>query len=72
MNKLISENSIPDCSITRDIINLSMDNIVYCQFNLNSDEKVSFSNDKLNFDLVNIENNENIIIAECDTKKKQY
>ena len=38
-----------------------MDNIVNCQIYLNSENIFSFSNDKLNLDLVDIENNENII-----------
>ena len=58
---MINEKKIPDCSTKSNIINLNMDNIVNCQFNLNSEDTFSFSNDKLNLDLVDIENNENII-----------
>ena len=46
-----------------------MDKVINCEFNLNSEEKVSFSNDKLVVDLIEPENSENLISAECDTKK---
>ena len=46
-----------------------MDKVINCEFNLNSKEKVSFSNDKLVVDLIEPENSENLISAECDTKK---
>ena len=46
-----------------------MNKTLNCEFYLNSEEEVSFSNDIINIELVEKENNENIITAECDTKK---
>ena len=46
-----------------------MNKIENCEFDLNSEEEVSFSNDIINIDLAEKENNEKIITAECDTKK---
>ena len=67
----IRDRKIPDCSTiqSRNIINLSMDKVINCEFNLNSNNKVSFSTDKLNLELIESENNENKITAECDTTK---
>lgn len=68
---LIAENKLPDCSTSQksNIISLTMDKVVNCEFNLNSEEKVSFTNDKLVIDLIESDNSENLISAECDTKK---
>ena len=67
---MIDEKKIPDCSTGRNVVNLSMDKIVNCEFNLNSKEQVTFSNDKLNIDFVEIKNNEKLITAECNTKEE--
>ena len=67
---MIQEGKIPDCSTEQknNIVNLRIDKVVNCEFNLNSENKVSFSNEKLNIELIEQENNENIITAECDTQ----
>ena len=70
VKSLIEERKIPDCSTNQkyNIVNLRMDKVVNCEFNLNSENKVSFSNEKLNIELIEKENDVNIIKAECDTK----
>ena len=70
VDSLIKEKKIPDCSLIQEeeVITLEMGKIDKCEFTLNSENQISFSDD--NFDLYFIEynNTENEINAECDTK----
>ena len=68
---MIEEKKIPDCSTGQrsNIISLNMNKVENCEFDLNSEEEVSFSNDLITIDLVEKENKEQIITAECDTTK---
>ena len=69
---LISNAQVPDCSSNdiNNIVNLNMDKVMNCEFNLNSDKKISYSKDNLDIELVEAQNNQSIITAQCDTKKK--
>ena len=71
VSSLILANKIPDCSslTTESVVSLSVSKIDGCDFNLNSDMPVSFSNDKLNLELYEYDNNKNKINAECNTAK---
>ena len=71
VKSMIAAKKIPDCSSYQnmDIVNLNMDIIDGCEFSLYSDEEVSFANDNLDIELVEYNNTEKIIKAECDTKK---
>ena len=71
VSSLIQAKKIPDCSSlqTESVVSLSVGNIDGCDFNLNSDMPVSFSNDKLNLELHEYDNNKNKINAECNTAK---
>ena len=68
VNSMILAKTLPDCSTGQiyNIINLSMNTIVNCEFNLYSEESISFKNDTLYINLVELENSENIITAKCD------
>ena len=70
---LIEQKKIPDCSTDQktNIISLTLDKVINCEFNLHSEEKVSFSSDSLIIDLIEPNNTENIISAECKTKKEE-
>ena len=70
VKSMILEKKIPDCSREQrnNIVNLNMDKVENCEFNLNSEDEFSFTDDKLNIELVEYENKENKITAECDTK----
>ena len=63
----IKNKLIPDCSIIQQesIVNLNVDNIEGCEFNLRSDTPISFAEDNLSIELIEYDNNENIITAEC-------
>ena len=67
---MIQAKKIPDCSSYQqlEIVSLNMNNAKGCEFYLNSEKEVSFTNDNLDLELVQSENNENTITAECDTK----
>ena len=69
---LILDNEVPDCSSDEknNIVNLIMDKVVNCEFNLHSDKKISYSKDNLNIYLIETKNNQNTISAQCNTKKK--
>ena len=71
VKKLIGEKKIPDCSLINsgDIVTLKMDKIKDCEINLKSNQTVSFSDNQFNLELMEYDNKENIISAECDTKK---
>jgi hypothetical protein len=71
VSSLILANKIPDCSslTTESVVSLSVSKIDGCDFNLNSDMPVSFSNDKLNLELYEYDNKKNKINAECNTAK---
>ena len=70
---LIEQKKIPDCSTDQktNIISLTLDKVINCEFNLHSEEKVSFSSDSLIIDLIEPNNTDNIISAECETKKEE-
>ena len=69
VKSMIKENKITDLSVLeeKDIINLSLGNIDGCQINLNSDGDISGV--LLNLELVEYDNNNNKISAECDIKE---
>jgi hypothetical protein len=71
VRSMIVAKKIPDCSLYQniDIIDLNMDVINGCEFNLYSENEVSFANDNLDIELIEYNNADNEIKATCDTKK---
>ena len=68
VRSLIQAKKIPDCSKTKqsDIISLIMDEINGCDFDLLSDNDLSFSNDNLDLEFIS-DDKTNTIKAQCDT-----
>jgi hypothetical protein len=66
--KLIQDNKVPNFSPNTDpnemIINLNLDNINGCEFDLNSDKILESSDNNYNFELAEY-NNEKIVNAQC-------
>ena len=69
---MIQAKKIPDLSKSQqiEIVSLNMDKIDGCEFNLNSEEPVSFTDKNLELELVESKNNSNIVKARCNTEKK--
>ena len=72
VNSMIQAKKIPDLSKSQqiEIVSLNIDKIEGCEFNLNSEEPVSFTNKNLELELVESKNNSNIVKARCNTEKK--
>jgi len=71
VRKMIQEGKIPDFSTNQnvDLVRLNMGTIGDCGFELSSENPVSFVNDKMELELVEAEDAQNGIKAECDTKE---
>ena len=66
---MIKSKEAPDFSTSKiGLISFSGDKIEGCEFNLNSESPSSFKNDYIALKLVYSEDNENKIIAKCNTK----
>jgi hypothetical protein len=67
--KLIQDNKAPNFSPNTDpnemIINLNLDNINGCEFDLNSDKILESSDNNYNFELADYNNKEKIVNAQC-------
>ena len=70
---LIKEKKIPDCSKSqqKQIVDLNMDKIDGCEFKLNSDEYFYFNKKSFDLELVEYQNKNNKIVAECNSDKNK-
>ena len=70
VKQLIAAKKIVDCSQIQqeDIVSLNMVNLDGCKFSLVPNDPVSFNDDSFDLELIQYDNNENIVIAKCDTK----
>ena len=68
---MIQAKKIPNCNTIQqeDIIDLNINKIEGCEFNLYSQNPISFSDNKLDLELYEYENSNNKILAECNTKE---
>ena len=73
MHSLIDSKKTPDYSLINrdeDIVNLKMDKIENCEFNLNSSKSVYFSNEKFELEFIENNNKDKILTSDCDIKNK--
>ena len=73
VHSLIDSKKTPDYSLINrdeDIVNLKMDKIENCEFNLNSSKSVYFSNEKFELEFIENNNKDKILTSDCDIKNK--
>lgn len=72
VKEMINAKKIPDCSQVQpdNIIEFTIEDIDGCEFNLFSKTPTNFSDTILNLNLKEYDNENEVIISQCDTKKK--
>ena len=72
VKEMINSKKIPDCSQVQpdNIIEFTIEDIDGCEFNLFSKTPTNFSDTILNLNLKEYDNENEVIISQCDTKKK--